>query len=133
SPAPATPTSPSTVAMFRSDAAHSGVYQDPGSPGEWIFETNGEILSSPLIHTGVAYLGALDGYLYAVEAATGQLKWKFEADKPVLSSPAVAGNLVYFGSGLNVEDTDGGHLFAVEAATGQEKWRFKTGGTVISS
>jgi alpha-amylase len=130
---PPTPTTPLPVAMFRGDPTHSGVYQDPGSPGEWIFEAGGEILSSPLIHAGVAYFGAVDGYLYAVEAATGQLKWKFEADKPTLSSPTIAGDLVYFGSGLDVADTNGGHLFAVDVATGQEKWRFKTGGTVISS
>ena len=139
---PATPpTTSSAVAMFRAGPAHSGVYQDPGSPTEWIFEAGGEILSSPLIQDGVAYFGAADGYLYAVEAATGQLKWKFEADKPILSSPAIAacpacpggGDLLYFGSGLDVEDTDGGHLFAVEAATGQERWRFKTGGSVIPS
>lgn len=139
---PPTPTAPTPVAlptiappavMFRGDSTHSGVYQDPGSPGEWILEVGAEILSSPSIQDGVAYLGGLDGYLYAVDLANGQLKWKFEADKPVLSSPAIGGDLVYFGSGLELEDTDGGHLFAVEAATGQEKWRFKTGGTIIPS
>ncbi len=143
-PVPPTPPTPPTVtpaipptafppAMFRGDPTHSGVYQDPGSPAEWIFEAGAEILSSPLIHAGVAYFGAADGYLYAVEAATGQLKWKFEADKPILSSPTISGDLLYFGSGLDVEDTDGGCLFAVETATGQEKWRFKTGGSVLPS
>ena len=46
---------------------------------------------------GLVYVGNLDGYLYAVDALTGEKKWeaKPEANNLIYSGPVVANGLVY--------------------------------------
>jgi outer membrane protein assembly factor BamB len=77
-------------------------------------------LSSPALAQGMVYFGSGDGHVYALDAATGELRWKFRTGDVVHASPAYAGGVVYFGSWDS-------YLYAVDAATGQEKWRFKSG------
>lgn len=83
--------------------------------------------SAPVIKDGVLYVGNLDGFLYAIQTADGQLKWRFKAGGGITSSPAVEGGAVYFGS----KDD---HVYAVDTATGKKVlWKFKTGNDVLSS
>ena len=103
--------------MFRHDARHTGaspMVPAAGAAPRWIFETGGQIRSSPAVGLdGTVYVGSLDNKLYAV-SPNGKLAWSFEALAYVFSSPAVAGDgTVYFGS------VDG-HLYAVRA--GKLKW-----------
>jgi len=77
-------------------------------------------LSSPAIVGGVAYFGSGDGNVYALDAASGQLKWKFATGDVVHASPAVADGVVFVGSWDS-------YFYALDAATGQPKWKFKTG------
>ena len=56
----------------------------------WRFETSGEVYSSPVVVEGVVYVGSVDDYVYALDAATGEMIWRFETDGIVHSSPAVA-------------------------------------------
>ena len=76
--------------------------------------------SSPVVVNGFVYFGSGDGNLYALDAATGQLKWEFETDGVVHSSPAVFDGLVYFGSWDS-------YFYALDAVTGAQRWKFKTG------
>jgi outer membrane protein assembly factor BamB len=112
-------------AMFRGDAAHSGVYPGSGPRAlrgvKWKFATGDRVVSSPVWSDGVLYFGSDDNNVYAVDAATGAQKWKFATKGPVPSTPAVAGGLVYFAS-------YDGRFYAVDARTGQLQWRFSTGG-----
>lgn len=77
-------------------------------------------LSSPAIVSGIVYFGGGDTNVYAVDAASGQLKWKFATGDVVHASPAVADGTVFIGSWDS-------YFYALDAATGQQKWRFKTG------
>ncbi len=77
-------------------------------------------LSSPVVVEGVVYFGSGDGNLYALDAATGDLKWKFKAGDVIHASPAYADGVVFVGSWDS-------YFYAVDAATGQEKWRFHGG------
>jgi outer membrane protein assembly factor BamB len=77
-------------------------------------------LSSPAVTGGVVYFGSGDGHVYALSAATGELKWKFKTGDVVHASPAVADGVVYIGSWDR-------HLYALNAATGGVLWRFQTG------
>ena len=77
-------------------------------------------LSSPVIGGGTVYFGSGDGHVYALDAASGQLRWKFRTGDVVHASPAYADGVVYFGSWDS-------YFYAVDAATGTEKWRFHGG------
>jgi eukaryotic-like serine/threonine-protein kinase len=80
---------------------------------KWRFKTRGEtIWSSPAIVDDVIYIGdwnysggkdengnTLWGYLYALDAQTGQELWNFKTGGNIVSSPVVDANgIVYFGS-----------------------------------
>jgi len=77
-------------------------------------------LSSPVVVQGAVYFGSGDGHLYAVDAASGDLRWKFQTGDVVHASPAFADGVLYFGSWDS-------YFYAVDAATGKEKWRFHGG------
>lgn len=48
--------------------------------------------TSPVASQGVVYIGASDGYLYAIDQATGIIKEKYNLGVPVFSTVAVSGN-----------------------------------------
>src|ERR1043166_7677588 len=77
-------------------------------------------LSSPVVVSGVVYFGSGDGHLYALDAASGELKWKFKTGDVIHASPAFANGVLYVGSWDSF-------FYAVDAATGKEKWRFHGG------
>jgi eukaryotic-like serine/threonine-protein kinase len=113
------------ASMFRGNPQHTGIYQGAGVPKfaqvKWKFHTNGQVISSPAVVDGVAYVGSTDGYVYAVDIKSGMQKWKFKTDARVTSSPAVSDGLVFFGS---YDD----NLYAVDIATGKLRWKFQTEG-----
>ena len=111
--------------MFRGDAAHSGAYAGK-SPRAfhrvvWKFQTGSRVVSSPVWSDGALYFGSDDGYVYAVDAASGRQRWKHATGGPVAASPAVVGDTVYVGS-------YDGKFYALNARTGATKWKFATGG-----
>ncbi len=77
-------------------------------------------LSSPVIVQNTVYFGSGDGNLYALDAATGDLRWKFKTGDVVHASPAFANGVVFVGSWDS-------YFYAVDAKTGKEKWRFHGG------
>ncbi len=100
---------------------------------KWSFPTEAIVRSRPAVMDGAVYFSSDDGYLFAVEAATGKQTWKFDLGRPLAprkpipeawdymqSSPAAADGLVFAG-GPNMK------FFAVDAGTGQEKWSLQIG------
>jgi len=77
-------------------------------------------LSSPVVAEGAVYFGSGDGHLYALDAASGELRWKFATGDVVHASPAYANGVLYVGSFDS-------RLYAVDARTGKEVWRFQGG------
>jgi len=115
-----------SIASFRGDAQHSGIYrQQIGVPllhgVKWKFKTGAAVISTPAVLDGTAYFGSNDHYLYAVNLADGKLRWKFKTDGRVTSSPAVYQGHVYFGS-------YDGNIYSVDANTGQQRWKFASQG-----
>jgi outer membrane protein assembly factor BamB len=79
------------------------------------------IQSSPAIVGNQVFVGARDGFLYALDLTTGTRRWRFDHKISwVNSSPAVDGGLVFAAS------SDGQFAQAVDVATGAEKWRVTT-------
>lgn len=86
------------------------------------------VQSSPAVVGGAVYVGARDGFLYAINRTTGTERWRHDHRISwVNSSPAVSEGLVYAGS------SDGRFIQAVDTATGQERWRAKAQSTVWAS
>jgi hypothetical protein len=86
------------------------------------------IQSSPAVANGVAYIGARDGVVYAIDVATGKEKWRFDHKISwINASPAVSDGVVYTAS------SDAHFVNAIDAATGVEKWRYATDLPVWSS
>jgi outer membrane protein assembly factor BamB len=86
------------------------------------------IISSPAVSHGTIYVGSRDGYMYALDGATGDRKWRIGHDGSwAMSSPALLGDAVYSGT------SDGRFVHCVDAATGEERWRFVGVGYTWSS
>lgn len=107
----------------------------------WAFATAGAALvsanfgydrrtvqSSPALDDSSAYVGARDGFLYAIDLATGRERWRYDHQVSWCNtSPAVAGGIVYAGS------SDGLFVNAVSASDGRQLWRARTQGIVWGS
>jgi len=104
---------------------------------KWKFETEGvklesgkfgydrrTVQSSPAVANGVVYVGARDGWVYAIDAATGKEKWRYDHNISwINTSPAVIDGVVYDGS------SDAQFVQALDASTGMQLWRTTTGTT----
>ncbi len=64
--------------------------------------------SSPALFNDTAYVGSVGGYLYGVNAQSGELDWRFALqDGYIFSSPLIHKNILYIG-------TNGGKLYALK-------------------
>jgi eukaryotic-like serine/threonine-protein kinase len=97
------------------------------SSADWGFDRT-TVQSSPAVAGGAVYVGARDGFLYAIDRATGAQRWRQDHKVSwVNSSPAVSGGLVYAGT------SDGRFIQAVDTTTGAERWRASAQSTVWAS
>jgi eukaryotic-like serine/threonine-protein kinase len=95
--------------------------------GDYGFDRR-SIQSSPAVSGGVVYVGARDGFLYAIDATTGALRWRIDHHISwINSSPAVDEGVVFAGS------SDAHFLQAVDATSGKELWKAQSDGIVWSS
>ncbi|WP_436902678.1 outer membrane protein assembly factor BamB family protein [Halovenus halobia] len=90
---------------------------------------SGQVQSTPVVANGSVYVGAVQsaaGFLYALDAASGQRDWQFEADGAILAAPAATSDYVYVGS----RDQ---YLHALDPRNGDELWSFETDRQINSS
>jgi outer membrane protein assembly factor BamB len=103
------------VAAFRAGTG-------PGDrPADWLWRARlGPVYRRPGVDRAARtlFVPSADRHLYALDAATGQVRWRFAADAPVLSEPLA----VTAGPDGYVVFTAGDRLLAVEAATGRLIW-----------
>lgn len=106
----------------------------------WRYDTDGATLnsasygfdrrsiqSSPAIAGGIVYVGARDGFLYAIGADDGKLRWRVDHKISwVITSPAVSDHTIYLGS-------SDAHFAQAVDTSGNERWRFPAGVPVWSS
>nr|WP_321510288.1 PQQ-dependent dehydrogenase, methanol/ethanol family [uncultured Hyphomonas sp.] len=80
---------------------------------------------------GMVFVGALDGVLYALDAATGKIIWQVDTiiDRAraysVTGAPYIANGKVIIGNG-GAEFDARGYITAYDYKTGKEVWRFFT-------
>ena len=108
---------------------------------KWRFDTEGRglssarfgydrksVQSSPAVADGTVYIGARDGSLYAIDAATGKQTWRVSYGASwVITAPAVWDGKVFIGS------SDARFVQAVDAKTGREVWRVPMPASIWSS
>ena len=106
--------------MFRGNPAHSGQLGGPAPVGQpiitWRYDSGGEITSTAAVADGMVFFTGKRGDLFAVDAATGELRWQKDLGEYVLSSsPAVVDGSVYVAGGFE--------FYSFDAATGKERWK----------
>ena len=92
-----------------------------------IIRTKAAIASSPAVAEGILYFGSDEGYLWAVEAASGRVLWQFATGGLTTSSPAIdlANDIVYVGTVKG--------LLAVNRLDGTLRWLLEVTNGVATS
>ena len=126
---------------FQADASHNVVVPAPAAAGRvfatsWSFQTHGTVSTVPAVVGGAAYLGSMDGCVYALDVTTGALLWSFASNNQVMSEPLVVDGRVFFGTGNKgmgvtpaaelVRGTGASALYALDAKTGRQLWMTPT-------
>ena len=81
--------------------------------------TGGEIWATPVIADGKLLVASLDGYLYAIDLASGNEVWSFNSGNSLATTPVVEGDRVLVG-GFDSK------LYAVNIDSGELDWTFET-------
>ena len=103
---------------------------DPEVPGDFASRGCCDVVNRGVaVYDGLVFVGAYDGYLHALDAATGELVWRAdtienrEMSYTVTGAPRVINGHVIIGNG-GAEYGVRGYITAYEAATGEEAWRW---------
>ena len=91
----------------------------------WRLHT-GRAEPSPVVRSGVAYLGAANGNVYALDLDRRRVKWVFHGGAKITGSPALEGRRLFVGDYA-------GRVFALDARNGRRLWTGGVGGRVYGT
>jgi len=112
----------------------------------WRVYLNGPVRSTPALAAGRLYVGADDGVLYCLEAASGHELWRFSGSLsprlalgnerlislwPARGGPVLSGDRVYFAAG--VWPFMGVPVYALSAQTGAVQWANDRAGVLFAN
>lgn len=107
---------------FGADVANTGEDPTGAGPGDayevhWTHEPGDDVVSGPVVHDGVVYVGHDAGDVSAFDVETGEAAWDepFDAGSTVESTPTIVDDVVYV-------TTDGDEMYALDAEDGSEVW-----------
>src|SRR3954468_1605169 len=83
---------------------------------------DGDFTGTPVIAGGCLYIASTTGWVFAVNADTGQKVWSTKVDKDgneITSSPAVSGGRVYVAVGRSSKP----YVAALDQRTGKVRWQ----------
>jgi alcohol dehydrogenase (cytochrome c) len=89
------------------------------NPATYSFE------AAPLVVDGVMYVSGWDGYVWALDAATGETLWQYQQMIPI-DTPLCCGNVnrgVAVANGRVFFATQNGYVVALDAVTGKLVWQ----------
>lgn len=84
----------------------------------WRFSSGGQSTASPVVQSGVVFVGADNGRFCAVSAVDGQSRWNVDLGAGISCPALVHEGSVYVGD-------DGGCLHALDVTAGHERWTFR--------
>ncbi len=108
---------------------------DPHIDGQWARYACCDAVNRGLVaFNGRLYVGALDGWLHALDARTGQLLWKVDTligraeHRPytITGAPLLAGDVLVVGNSGADFAGGRGYVTAYDLSTGAQRWRFFT-------
>ncbi|NOR51941.1 MAG: outer membrane protein assembly factor BamB, partial [Gammaproteobacteria bacterium] len=105
--------------LYGGDAELVALSRSTGEP-LWHAAVSSEILTTPIIASGMAIVRTVDGKISAHDTGSGEQIWSYQIRVPVLSlrgnaAPAVLGETIYVG-------TDNGHVVALDLKKGELLW-----------
>ena len=100
----------------RHSACASGTVELPAGKG-WQRELSGK-LTPPAVAGGLLFVGSSDGHVWALDAATGEVKWKFTCGGSIPVTPTYWKGRLLVGSG-------DGWVYCLDASTGSVAWSFR--------
>jgi outer membrane protein assembly factor BamB len=138
-PAPVVaPVWPTQILTMRYNNNHDSTWGTAVSSDiNWAFDTKDAPFTDVNVADGIAYVGAMNNSIYAMNAATGQFLWKFTANNWIMTDPIVADGKLFAGSGNrlfqnpNLRGTGSNSLYALNAKTGQKLWEYPVPGEAM--
>jgi outer membrane protein assembly factor BamB/predicted MPP superfamily phosphohydrolase len=97
--------------------------QYPQVRDNWVFSSDANVISTPVVTNGLVIFGNQQGTVSALNLKNGKEKWIFKTGGAIYSSPAASNNKIVFGS------TDG-YVYCLDEK-GKEFWKLKTGAAVM--
>jgi eukaryotic-like serine/threonine-protein kinase len=94
----------------------------------WVFPRDGYLdsfVGGLVIDQGKLYIGCSDGWIYSLDAATGDPLSEYKTGDKIWGTPTVADNILYIGS---FDKT----IYALNTADLTLKWKFATEGSIIA-
>ena len=120
------PTITADAVFLGDDAGYFHAIDRATGGRRWIFETNGEIISSAAAMDGKVIFGSYDSHVYCLSVKDGTVVWTFATQGNVHATPTViGGNVVIAGCDS--------HLRVIDIATGTEKLDVDLGSNLITS
>ena len=110
--------------MHRGGPAHLGLNPGPAPKGtlfrSWRFDSGGELYSSPAISGDKLVIGSKSGFLYGLNAVTGEQVWSRDLGEYIVrSTPAILEDVVYLNNGyqsLALALDDGSTLWTTDVS-----------------
>jgi len=93
---------------------------------KWTFDTDGIIVSQPLVVDDTIFVGSCDTNLYAINARTGEEKWRYLTGWSIITTPTYSNNMIYTASADH-------HIYAINANNAELQWTFKANAAIHSS
>lgn len=91
----------------------------------WKFETGASNWSTPVVESGIVYLGSLDHSVYAIKASTGEKLWQADAGGAIIGEITASESDIFVG-------TVAKEIVAINKSDGSIDWRYQAADAIWS-